>query len=123
LLGERASVSLRGAALRPNRWSFASDAGWQIDARVVNTRRSRFGEGWKQWRLWFASKAEDENPTPPNSEPEVEVKSPKPLGWFEVELEDLPLVYVSPELSMLLAFGCWLLVEWRSMPLAIGGGG
>jgi hypothetical protein len=38
-------------------------------------------------------------------------------------LEVLPWVYVSPDLSMLLAFGCWLLIEWRSTPLATGGGG
>jgi hypothetical protein len=120
LLGASGSVTLLGAALRPRRWSFASDAGGQVNARVASTQKSRrFGEGLTLWGLWFASKAEGANVTPPPSEPEVGVESPKSLSWFEVELTGLPLVHVPADVATVLAFGCWVLVERRSMKLPL----
>jgi hypothetical protein len=143
ILGGRAPVTLRGVALRPRRWTFASEAGWRVEAKVVDPRPSVDPQLFplrvvvKLLRapgdIWRAvSRRRGDRSIPAEFEVEsmrwrspVEVRFDESNRWlspFEVRLEGVDSVVLSPDLSMLLAFGCWIVIEWRSMLLTGGGG-
>jgi hypothetical protein len=93
LRGRWAVVSLRGAALRARRFTFGGEPGWRLHAEIRATHRLRtVGEGM----VTFES-------------------------GHEVVL-DGELAMRTPEVTLALAFGCWILVERESLPAAGGGG-
>jgi hypothetical protein len=89
VLGGQAPVTLRPVPLRPRKWTFANETGWQVDAKVVDSRSKRA----------------------------VSDRAQKPRSPYEVQLGGLPSPDVSPEISMLLAFGCWIVIEAASMKI------
>ncbi len=94
LRGRWAEVRLRGTALRPRRWVFSGEPGWRLQAEVVTAR-------------WL----------PEEGESRLSAGSS-----FEVRLSGEPPI-LSGELTIQLAFGCWILFERQSMPVEGGGGG
>jgi hypothetical protein len=139
ILGGQAPLTLRGAPLRRDRWTFTSHAGWQIAVEIADKRRSdpwplflfdvstalvRVPAQIRRWRRAYRtmSEAKGDQVSSVLSGPEVESQNPKPRSLFEVHLDTQPSLGISPDPSMELAFGCWILVEWRSMNLPTGGG-
>jgi hypothetical protein len=87
-------VTLRGRPLSPDRWTFASDAGWQIKAHSRPVGELTLAHaGRMQLTMGQIAGA-------------VEVR----LGGAEVA--------IFGSSALLLAFGCWILVEWESVPVA-----
>jgi hypothetical protein len=92
-----AEVTLHPQPLGVHRWRFASTAGWLVNARMRSA--SRRG----------------------SREPEGVVDPVWPFAT--VELEGLDTVGASLETPLVLAFGCWLIVEAESQAFVDGGGG
>jgi hypothetical protein len=146
IVGDAAQVTIRGVALHPRRWTFASEAGMRIDARVEDTRHTEsllrflakpfggFGTYWRDrlrlrglrhWfrglRLLFTASGRRARASSPGGEAEIDAPTissdHEQHSFFQVTL-DLTGRGVAPEVSLKLAFACWLLVERQSLYIA-----
>jgi hypothetical protein len=146
IVGDAAQVTIRGVALHPRMWTFASEAGMRIDARVEDTRHTesfvRFlakpfkgsGTYWRDrrslrelchWfgglRLLFMASGRKARTSSPGGDAEVDAPTissdPEQHSFFQVTL-NLTGLGVAPEVSLELAFACWLLVERQSLYIA-----
>ncbi len=103
LRGRWTDVSLRATPLRPFRWVFRGDGGWRLQAKVS-----------------AALPREQEVVEVGGAHVRRVTLSGGPA--YEIELDGEPPVR-STELSLQLAFGCWILVERQSLPVPSTGGG
>jgi hypothetical protein len=113
-------VKLRGVPLRVRRWAFASESGWRMDAEVSDIRAFRgffegLREGSREWRERSRLRREGLT-SPPSAGDDAAAAEPKAMSHYQVELRgsDFPM---TPDASMLLAFGCWILAERQSVLL------
>lgn len=97
LIGTASQVTLRGVPLRVGRWVLEGDAGWRVLARVRNVTAREREQGWPH--------------------------AAGLRGPLEVRLSGLSCLGVSSELPLLLAFGCWIAVQWQLCSTGSGGGG
>ncbi len=94
LRGRWSQTRVRGVALRPRKWTLSGEPGWRLHADVVNA-------------TWLRKVGE---------------RLVSPQSSFEVRLTGEPPI-LAPEVTIQLAFGCWILVERQLLPPETAGGG
>jgi len=118
--GSSGLVKLRGVPLRPRRWTFASESAWRMDAEVSDVRVFRgfsdgVREGWREWRERSRLRREGLS-SPPSTDGDAGAARAQAMSFYQVELRASDFL-ATPDASMLLAFGCWILAERQSVLL------
>jgi hypothetical protein len=113
--GPRACMTVRGVALHRRRWTLASESGWRLEAKVSGWPNVSRGEDVFDWRAACRALRRPVRPSreaksrPPDATGNADGPPAAP-SYHTVELRG-PDVAMSREVSMQLAFGCWLLSE------------